>query len=220
MAGLASGSCLWPESYGFYIYGSGPTFVIYVEPASVSDMAGIHAGDRIVEIDNQDVSKLSSNVIKYVAKNSKQNPPAVSVQSAQKAIDLIPDYKLNRINFFGFTVKGHGLFLNNNNNEITLNNIPVLIDQIVEGSQAFNAGLRPGDIIIEVNNKRVKSCETVMSFLNVNKNISLKYIPMSTQSTAALFGEVLKSANSKHDNPPCDPKIKRAKKFYSIVGNF
>ena len=64
MAGLASGSCLWPESYGFYIYGSGPTFVIYVEPASVSDMAGIHAGDRIVEIDNQDVSKLSSNVIK------------------------------------------------------------------------------------------------------------------------------------------------------------
>ncbi len=59
-----------------------------------------------------------------------------------------------------------------------------------------------------------------MSFLNVNKNISLKYIPMSTQSTAALFGEVLKSANSKHDNLPCDPKIKRAKKFYSIVEKF
>ena len=43
---------------------------------------------------------------------------------------------------------------------------------------------------------------------------------MSTQSTAALFGEVLKSANSKHDNLPCDPKIKRAKKFYSIVEKF
>lgn len=207
MAGVVSASSLqWPELYGFYIYGNGPAYVIYVEPSSISDLAGIHCGDRIIEIDSQDVSKLSSTIVKYMARNSKQAPPAISVQSSSKLIELLPDFKLNRMNLFGFTVKGHNLDKN-------VINIPVIVDQIVESSQAYSFGLRPGDIIIEINSKRIRSSESVLSFLNVNKNLIIKYIPISSD----FFKDDLKTSKLNSSKASSDVKIIRAKKFYSMV---
>lgn len=211
-AATSTPSLLWPELYGFTIYGNGPTYVIYVEPSSISDLAGIRAGDRIIEIDSQDVSKLSANIIKYIARNSKNAPPNLSVQSATKIIDLLPDQKLNRLNSFGFTVKNNLL----DGDSKYLENLPVVVDQIVESCQAYQQGLRPGDVIIEINSKRIKSSESALSFLNANKNLTIRYIPFSNEILNRNFNS---SKSSKQEAQPQtnDFKIKRAKKFFSIV---
>lgn len=116
----------WPELYGFTIYGNGPTFVIYVEPGSIAENAGLKSGDRIIEIDDQNVSNLSSGVIKFMARNSKRNPPAISVQSCYLDVEIVPNRKMNT---YGFTVVGE---------------LPVYVDSIDENGPAYQAGLRQG----------------------------------------------------------------------------
>lgn len=123
----------WPEMYGFYIYGSGPTFIIYVEPTSIAEQAGIRVGDRIIELDSVDVSTKASGVIKNMARVSKNNPPAISVQSYCQQVELIANDRFFSkplgMNGFGFTVKG---------------DLPVLVDQVYENSPAYVAGMRTG----------------------------------------------------------------------------
>lgn len=116
----------WPELFGFTIYGNGPTFVIYVKPGSVADIAGLKCGDRIIEIDEQHVSNLSSGVVKFMARNSKRVPPSISVQSCSLEIEIVPNKKLNS---YGFTVVG---------------DLPVFVDSINEAGPAYVAGLRQG----------------------------------------------------------------------------
>lgn len=116
----------WPELYGFWIYGHGPTYVIYVEPGSISETAGIRAGDRIVELDNNDVSRLAAPAIKYMAHNSKNNPPAISVQSFLQEAQLAASGERQPM-MFGLRVRG---------------DMPVLVDSVEVNSSAWNAGIR------------------------------------------------------------------------------
>ena len=66
----------WPELYGFAIHGDGPTFVVKVEPNSISDKAGIRMGDMIVELDGFNVSKKSSEAVVDIARAAKRKPPS------------------------------------------------------------------------------------------------------------------------------------------------
>lgn len=124
----------WPELYGFSIYGQGPSFVIYVEPTSIAESAGIKIGDRIIEIDNNDVSFKSSSYIKELAINSKKRPPAISVQTYCKEVELIANSnflgKKMGMNSFGLSIKG---------------DMPVIVDQCVPNSPAYLAGIRNGN---------------------------------------------------------------------------
>lgn len=119
-------SLQWPELYGFWIYGSGPSYVIYVEPGSISETAGIRVGDRIVELDNKDVSKLAAQTIKYMARSSKNNPPAISVQSFLQEAELAASPTFT--GGLGFSVRG---------------DMPVVVDTVEPNSSAWNAGIRP-----------------------------------------------------------------------------
>ncbi len=112
----------WPELYGFWIYGLGPSYVIYVEPGSISEKAGIRVGDRIVELDNRDVSRMSADAVRFVARNAKQNPPAISVQSFLQEADLTPAPTV------GMSVRG---------------DMPVLVDSVDPAGPAWTAGIRP-----------------------------------------------------------------------------
>ena len=124
----------WPEMYGFYIYGSRPTFIIYVEPTSIAEQAGIRVGDRIIELDGVDVSTRGSSVIKNMARASKNSPPAISVQSYCQQVELIANDRFFSkplgMNGFGFTVGG---------------DLPVLVEQVYENSPAYVAGMRTGE---------------------------------------------------------------------------
>jgi S1-C subfamily serine protease len=127
----------WPEIYGFSIYGPGPAYVVHVEPDSISATAGIRVGDRIIEIDGRDVTTLSAEAIKLIAKNGKSNPPAISVQSYCKEIELVPDLsivKSSGANPFGMSVRG---------------DMPVLVEHAIEPSPAHAAGMRTGNALIQ-----------------------------------------------------------------------
>ena len=127
----------WPELFGFTIYGNGPTYVIYVESDSVAHMGGLKSGDRIVEIDEQNVSNLSSGVVKFIARNSKRIPPSISVQSCSKEAEIVPNKKINS---YGFTVVG---------------DLPVFVDSINENGVAYASGLRQSIYIRGHNYKKL-----------------------------------------------------------------
>ena len=71
----------WPESYGFTIYGNGPSFVVSVQANSIAHEADIRAGDQLVEFDSHDVSRMSSDAIKILAKSSSSVSPSLSIVS-------------------------------------------------------------------------------------------------------------------------------------------
>lgn len=121
----SSSALQWPELYGFWIYGNGPSFVIHVEPGSISETAGIRTGDRIVELDNRDVSRMSDHAIKYMARTSKTNPPAISVQSFSQEGELSPDSISGSL---GLVVRG---------------DMPVVVESVEPNSPAWLAGIRP-----------------------------------------------------------------------------
>ena len=223
MAGPASPTAqLWPELYGFWIHGNGPTYVIYVEPTSISETAGIRVGDRIIELDNQDVSNLSAGVIKFMARNSKHTPPPISVQSHALEVEVAPaDYNANKgawPNSYGLTIAG---------------DMPVIVDKCAENSPAYLAGLRPGDILVECNSKPLKYSESLrpLLFSGTANRMLLKYIPvsreasshgsrMTTQMPTPAYGKSVSyepQFTSGRNEPAEDMKFKRAQNFYSLV---
>jgi S1-C subfamily serine protease len=148
----------WPELYGFSIYGNGPCYVIYVESASIGDTGGLKSGDRIIELDEQNVSNLSSGVIKFMARNSKRNPPSISVQSSSFEIELLPSKKFSS---YGFKVIG---------------NLPVFIESLVEKGPAYTAGLRQGDILFKyfsIFNEKKKQKRFARWLFNLEKLVSV-----------------------------------------------
>ena len=69
----------WPKAYGFEIYGKGPTYVVSVEGHTVASQAGLKPGDQILEIENQDVTTLPASAVKALARQCKNQPPALEV---------------------------------------------------------------------------------------------------------------------------------------------
>ncbi|CAF0997779.1 unnamed protein product [Brachionus calyciflorus] len=151
----------WPEAYGFWIYGEGPSYVIHVENGSIAEKSGINPADRIVELDNQDVTEYNDKYLKLIAKNSMNNPPYISVQSALREIDL--EFLSGS---FGFTFSG---------------DLPVIIDKVIYNHPTYFFGIKKGDIIIQVNNQPITNSNNLKIILKNyrNKFISLKYISAS-----------------------------------------
>lgn len=193
----SSNSLLWPELYGFWIHGNGPTYVIYVEPASISETAGIRVGDRIIELDNQDVSNLSAGVIKFMARNSKHSPPPISVQSYLLDADLLPDYNFfnslnaqmvqqTNMNAYGFTISG---------------DMPIMVENCVENGPAYVSGMRAGDIIVEVNNKPIRYSDALKPLLlSHSSKIFLKYIPVTKDSSRMQLVNTLNNNLNNNNN--------------------
>jgi hypothetical protein len=136
MAGIAATSLAstkaWPELYGFWIYGEGPAYIIHVESSSIAEAAGIRVGDRLIELDNKDVSRLPAAAIKLRASKSKNVPPPISVQSFYQVADLAANTSFpgaSKTNGHGLTVRG---------------DMPIHVEHVAENSPAHIAGIRTG----------------------------------------------------------------------------
>jgi len=159
----------WPEDYGFWIWGHGPTFVVRVEPLSISDKAGICVGDWIVELDNQDTRNHSADTVKRIANNSKKQPPKITVRGCSQRLILNSiAYSANEsfLDLYGFTICKDDL---------------VQVDRINPASQAYKSGLRTGDIIIKVNDILINNAEQCQKILVNTKhdNIDIKFISLN-----------------------------------------
>jgi S1-C subfamily serine protease len=159
----------WPELYGFHIYGDGPTYVVHVEPNSISDKAGIRVGDMIIELDGCNVSKDSADDVRSIARIAKRKPPPICVQCVTQRVSINNfKYQKKHMNGCGFSVKGDS---------------PVKVEDMDNKSKAHKAGMRSGDIIIDVNNSTVNKEKDFKELLEQSdKNLDIGFLSIQNGS--------------------------------------
>uniref|UniRef100_A0A3Q3VYZ7 Glutamate receptor, ionotropic, delta 2 (Grid2) interacting protein, a n=1 Tax=Mola mola TaxID=94237 RepID=A0A3Q3VYZ7_MOLML len=69
----------WPEEFGFQLGGSGPSYILSVEEGSSAHLAGLQAGDQVLEIEGHDVSTLGPQAVIAIAQTQKNIPPSIGV---------------------------------------------------------------------------------------------------------------------------------------------
>lgn len=117
-------------------------------------------GDQILELDDRNVAYMSLDALKKLARHSKNVPPALRVVSRAQFTELYPTRQ-----------KGYGLKLKGA--------LPVRVDTIEPESPAANAGIQPGDIVLQVNGRRVRSADGAKSVLRSQPGrISLITVPV------------------------------------------
>lgn len=115
----------WPKEYGFEIIGHGPCFVLHVERGSIAYNSGLQSGDQILELDDQDVTNLSAEALKTLAKHSRTQPPTLGVVSRLLHVDIVGNKSV-----------GLGMVVNDSK--------PVCVWTVEENGPAQVVGIRPG----------------------------------------------------------------------------
>lgn len=71
----------WPEDFGFQLGGNGPSYILSVEEGSSAHLAGLQAGDQVLEIEGHNVSTLGPQAVISIAQTQKNIPPSIGVVS-------------------------------------------------------------------------------------------------------------------------------------------
>lgn len=71
----------WPEEFGFQLGGHGPSYILSVEEGSSAHLAGLQAGDQVLEIEGHNVSTLGPQAVMAIAQTQKNIPPSIGVVS-------------------------------------------------------------------------------------------------------------------------------------------
>lgn len=80
----------WPEEFGFQLGGNGPTYILTVEEGSSAHLAGLQAGDQVLEIEGHNVSTLAPQAVVAIAQTQKNVPPSIGVVSRiQQVLQLL-----------------------------------------------------------------------------------------------------------------------------------
>ncbi|XP_061765015.1 delphilin isoform X1 [Nerophis ophidion] len=145
----------WPDEFGFRLGGNGPSYILSVEEGSSAHLAGLQAGDQVLEIEGHDVSTLPPLAVIAIAQTQKNIPPSIGVVSRIQQMDIIPgpDGRL------GFTIVG---------------DCPLLVEDCSPCSPAGRAGLRAGDCIMEVNGIPVRQHETAAALVKSSQGRTLR----------------------------------------------
>ncbi|XP_061079298.1 delphilin [Conger conger] len=145
----------WPDDFGFRLGGSGPSYILSVEDGSSAHMAGLQAGDQVLEIEGQDVSSLNPQALAALAQKQKNVPPSIGVVSRIQQLDIPPGPDGR----FGFTIVG---------------DCPLLVEDCQPNSQAGRSGLRAGDFVLEVNGIPMKQHETAAAMIKAAQGRTLR----------------------------------------------
>ena len=142
----------WPEAFGFSIEGDRPVYITEVDDGGSAQQAGLLPGDIIVEMDGEGVREKSRNDLKALARRSRKVPPSLIVLSRVRTVTL---RKGGRGSSYGLTLRGDA---------------PVFIRSVEFNSRAREAGLRSGDLILEVDGCKVRyaSRYEVLELINLS----------------------------------------------------
>ncbi|XP_028395441.1 delphilin-like isoform X2 [Dendronephthya gigantea] len=138
----------WPEGFGFRIGGNAPVIITDIFEESYAQKSGLRPGDQLLEVDGVNVQGLSKEDVISLARQSTRVPPALCVISRIRSFTL-----RRRRGTFGFKVRGGG---------------PVFVSQLEERGPAKVAGIRLGDMLVEVNNTSVRE----MTYIDVERLIN------------------------------------------------
>ncbi|GLD57614.1 delphilin isoform X1 [Lates japonicus] len=145
----------WPEDFGFQLGGNGPSYILSVEEGSSAHLAGLQAGDQVLEIEGHNVSTLGPQAVITIAQTQKNIPPSIGVVSRIQQMDIIPGPDGR----FGFTIVG---------------DCPLLVEDCSPCSPAGRAGLRAGDYVMEVNGIPVRQHETAAALIKASQGRTLR----------------------------------------------
>ncbi|XP_034049435.1 LOW QUALITY PROTEIN: delphilin [Thalassophryne amazonica] len=145
----------WPEEFGFQLGGSGPSYILSVEEGSSAHLAGLQAGDQVLEIEGHNVSTLGPQAIIAIAQTQKNIPPSIGVVSRIQQMDIAPGPDGR----FGFTIVG---------------DCPLLVEDCSPCSPAGRAGLRAGDYVMEVSGIPVRQHETAAALIKASQGRTLR----------------------------------------------
>ncbi|KAM6898406.1 delphilin [Lycodopsis pacificus] len=145
----------WPEEFGFQLGGNGPSYIVSVEEGSSAHLAGLQAGDQVLEIEGHNVSTLGPQSLVAIAQTQKNIPPSIGVVSRIQQMDIIPGPDGR----FGFTIVG---------------DCPLLVEDCSPCSPAGRAGLRAGDYVMEVNGIPVRQHETAAALIKASQGRTLR----------------------------------------------
>ncbi|KAM6963629.1 delphilin isoform 2-T2 [Tautogolabrus adspersus] len=145
----------WPDEFGFQLGGSGPSYILSVEEGSSAHLAGLQAGDQVLEIEGHNVSTLGPQSVLAIAQTQKNIPPSIGVVSRIQQMDIVPGPDGR----FGFTIVG---------------DCPLLVEDCSPCSPAGRAGLRAGDYVMEVNGIPVRQHETAAALIKASQGRTLR----------------------------------------------
>ncbi|XP_016522641.1 delphilin [Poecilia formosa] len=145
----------WPEDFGFQLGGSGPSYILWVEEGSSAHLAGLQAGDQVLEIEGHNVSTLAPQAVIAIAQTQKNIPPSIGVVSRIQQMDIVPGPDSR----FGFTIVG---------------DCPLLVEDCSPCSPAGRAGLRAGDFVMEVNGIPVRHHEMAAALIKASQGQTLR----------------------------------------------
>ncbi|XP_023154604.3 delphilin isoform X2 [Amphiprion ocellaris] len=145
----------WPEDFGFQLGGNGPSYILSVEEGSSAHLAGLQAGDQVLEIEGHNVSTLGPQAVIAIAQTQKNIPPSIGVVSRIQQMDIIPGPDGR----FGFTIVG---------------DCPLLVEDCSPCSPAGRAGLRAGDYVMEVNGIPVRQHEMAAALIKASQGRTLR----------------------------------------------
>ncbi|KAL4240243.1 Delphilin [Mactra antiquata] len=190
----------WPKHFGFDIIGQGPCFVINVEKGGIAYHSGLQPGDQILELDGQDVINMSAEALKTLAKHSRSQPPTLGVVSRLMSVDIVGTKTMG----LGFVITDH---------------MPVTVWNVEEGGPAHSSGVRPGDVIVEVNGKTVKTSEDVRPFLGTSLGrVTMTLIPLGKYNSSHPVTRQ-QSVGTSVKTVTEGSRVKRAKDLHEKVGD-
>ncbi|KAM9774013.1 delphilin [Syngnathus typhle] len=145
----------WPEEFGFQVGGNGPSYILSVEEGSSAQLAGLQAGDQVLEIEGHDVSTLGPQAVIAIAQTQKNIPPSIGVVSRIQQMDITPGADGR----YGFTIVGDR---------------PLLVEDCSPFSPAGRVGLRAGDCVMEVNGIPVRQHEMAAALIKSTQGRTLR----------------------------------------------
>ncbi len=141
-----------------------------VANGSPAEKAGIRQGDVIVKFDGKSVDTVSRlrNLVAFSAFGRKIPVEIIrDGKTLRRHVVLSEDFKFDISDVDGGIIQGDlGITLSMEKNRI-------VVSEVEQGSLAASAGIVPGDVIVAVNRKRVKSVEEASKIIGQSNSVLL-----------------------------------------------
>ncbi|XP_072273628.1 delphilin-like [Pyxicephalus adspersus] len=139
----------WPEAFGFGLGGTGPCYILWVEPGSSAHAAGLRPGDQILEVEGKPVSSLCCESLVQLGRECLNVPPSIGVISRVQILEVTRKAQEE----IGLTLTGGR---------------PLVVESVASGSPASYAGVRAGDYLLEINDVSVTDLSEAVQLISSN----------------------------------------------------
>lgn len=157
---MAATNAGWPEAFGFSVVGGRPVTIGAVEEGGSAQQAGLQTGDMIAELDGENVQEYGVSELIERAREASKVPPSMVVVSRVRSVEISPSREGGGL---GITFRGDA---------------PVFIRTVDFQSSAWNAGVRSGDLLLEVNGREVRHStkQEVHELLRAARGVPLRLV--------------------------------------------